>query len=94
VRDLVRGMGLPAVVVTHDNALGRLLAHRLVAMKDGREVETGLGGAVFEGTQDADLSVASGDCAVVTGTLGMGKVTLAATGTIRGGVGRFTELAA
>jgi ABC-type phosphonate transport system ATPase subunit len=76
------------------SAVVRLLAHRLMAMKDGREVETGLGGAVIEGTQDADLSVASGDCAAVTGTLGSGKVTLAATVTIRAGVGRFTERAA
>jgi putative phosphonate transport system ATP-binding protein len=35
LRGLVREMGLSAIVVTHDLAVVRLLAHRLMVMKDG-----------------------------------------------------------
>jgi putative phosphonate transport system ATP-binding protein len=41
LRGLVRDMGLSAVVVTHDLAVVRLLAHRIMVMKDGRVVEEG-----------------------------------------------------
>src|SRR5690606_18760878 len=42
LRGLVRDMGLSAIVVTHDLAVVRLLAHRLMVMKDGHVVESGL----------------------------------------------------
>ncbi len=51
LRGLVRGMGLSAVVVTHDLAVVRLLAHRLMVMKDGRVVETGLTDQVLDDPQ-------------------------------------------
>jgi putative phosphonate transport system ATP-binding protein len=53
LRGLVRGMGLSAVVVTHDLAVVRLLAHRLMVMKDGRVVETGLTDQVLDDPQHA-----------------------------------------
>jgi putative phosphonate transport system ATP-binding protein len=53
LRGLVRGMGLSAIVVTHDLAVVRLLAHRLMVMKDGRVVETGLTDQVLDDPQHA-----------------------------------------
>ena len=51
LRGLVRDMGLAAVVVTHDLAVVRLLAHRLLVMKDGRVVEAGLTDQVLDDPQ-------------------------------------------
>ena len=51
LRGLVREMGLSAVVVTHDLAVARLLADRLMVMKDGRVVETGLTDQVLDDPQ-------------------------------------------
>lgn len=42
LRGLVREMGLSAIIVTHDLAVVRLLADRLMVMKDGHVVEAGL----------------------------------------------------
>jgi putative phosphonate transport system ATP-binding protein len=39
---LVTDLDLAAVIVTHDLAVARLLAHRLMVMRQGRVVETGL----------------------------------------------------
>ena len=51
LRGLVRDLGLSAIVVTHDLAVVRLLAHRLMVMKDGRVVETGLTDQVLDDPQ-------------------------------------------
>jgi putative phosphonate transport system ATP-binding protein len=51
IRNLVTEYGLSAVVVTHDLAVARLLAHRLMVMKDGRVVETGLTDQVLDDPQ-------------------------------------------
>ena len=51
IRNLVGDLGLAAIVVTHDLAVARLLAHRLVVMKDGRIVETGLTDQVLDDPQ-------------------------------------------
>jgi putative phosphonate transport system ATP-binding protein len=48
LRDLVTRLGLAAVIVTHDLAVARLLAHRLMVMKDGRAVEHGLTDQVLD----------------------------------------------
>ena len=48
LRGLVRDMGLAAVIVTHDLAVVRLLADRLMVMKDGRVVEQGLTDQVLD----------------------------------------------
>jgi putative phosphonate transport system ATP-binding protein len=53
IRGLVREMGLSAVVVTHDLAVVRLLADRLIVMKDGRAVESGLTDQVLDDPQHA-----------------------------------------
>lgn len=42
LRELVDDLKLAAVIVTHDLAVARLLAHRMLVMKDGRVVEQGL----------------------------------------------------
>jgi putative phosphonate transport system ATP-binding protein len=51
LRDLVRRLGLSAIVVTHDLAVARLLADRLMVMKDGHVVETGLTDQVLDDPQ-------------------------------------------
>jgi len=51
LRGLVREMGLSAVIVTHDLAVVRLLAHRLMVMKSGRVVEAGLTDQVLDDPQ-------------------------------------------
>ncbi|MBV0911217.1 phosphonate C-P lyase system protein PhnK [Anianabacter salinae] len=53
LRGLVRDMGLSAIVVTHDLAVVRLLAHRLMVMKDGHVVEHGLTDQVLDDPQHA-----------------------------------------
>lgn len=53
--DLLRGLtnelGLSAVIVTHDLAVARLLAHRLMVMKGGEVVEHGLTDQVLDDPQ-------------------------------------------
>jgi len=51
LRSLTRKYSLAAVVVTHDLAVARLLAHRLMVMKAGRVVETGLTDQVLDDPQ-------------------------------------------
>lgn len=51
LRGLVRDMGLSAIIVTHDLAVVRLLADRLMVMKDGYVVETGLTDQVLDDPQ-------------------------------------------
>ena len=51
LRGLVADLGLAAVVVTHDLAVARLLSHRMMVMKDGHVVETGLTDRVLDDPQ-------------------------------------------
>lgn len=51
IRDLVRRLGLAAIVVTHDLGVARLLADRLIVMKRGHIVETGLTDQVLDDPQ-------------------------------------------
>ncbi len=53
IRGLVRELGLSAVIVTHDLAVVRLLADRLMVMKGGHVVETGLTDQVLDDPQHA-----------------------------------------
>ncbi|MEM1427928.1 MAG: phosphonate C-P lyase system protein PhnK [Pseudomonadota bacterium] len=53
LRGLVRDMGLSAIIVTHDLAVVRLLADRLMVMKSGRVVEAGLTDQVLDDPQHA-----------------------------------------
>lgn len=53
LRGLVRQMGLSAIIVTHDLAVVRLLADRLMVMKSGQVVETGLTDQVLDDPQHA-----------------------------------------
>jgi len=50
--DLMRGLvadhGLAVVIVTHDLAVARLLSHRLIVMRHGRVIETGLTDQVLD----------------------------------------------
>ncbi len=63
--DLIRGFvgdyGLAAVIVTHDLAVARLLSHRIVVMRNGRVIETGLTDQVLDDPREpySQLLVAS-----------------------------------
>jgi putative phosphonate transport system ATP-binding protein len=53
--DLIRGLaadlGLAVVLVTHDLSVARLLSHRILVMKDGQIIETGLTDRVLDDPQ-------------------------------------------
>jgi putative phosphonate transport system ATP-binding protein len=51
LRTLTRDLGLAAIVVTHDLAVARLLAHRLMVMKRGEVIESGLTDQVLDDPQ-------------------------------------------
>jgi putative phosphonate transport system ATP-binding protein len=51
LRGLVREMGLSAIIVTHDLAVVRLLADRLMVMKSGHVIEQGLTDQVLDDPQ-------------------------------------------
>jgi putative phosphonate transport system ATP-binding protein len=51
LRSLTRELELAAVLVTHDLAVARLLAHRMLVMKEGRAVESGLTDQVLDDPQ-------------------------------------------
>lgn len=51
LRGLVREMGLSVVIVTHDLAVVRLLADRLMVMKSGHVIESGLTDQVLDDPQ-------------------------------------------
>lgn len=48
IRALVADLGIAVILVTHDIAAARLLAHRLVVMRHGRVVEEGLTDRVLD----------------------------------------------
>jgi putative phosphonate transport system ATP-binding protein len=51
LRQLTRQMHLAVVIVTHDLAVARLLAHRMMVMQHGRVVEAGLTDQVLDDPQ-------------------------------------------
>jgi len=51
LRGLVSDLGLAVIIVTHDLAVARLLSHRMMVMKEGRVVETGLTDRVLDDPQ-------------------------------------------
>lgn len=61
LRGLVANLGLSAIVVTHDLAVARLLSHRILVMRRGEVVESGLTDQVLDDPQHpySQLLVAS-----------------------------------
>ena len=53
IRGLVADLGLAVIIVTHDLAVARLLSHRIMVMRRGRVVETGLTDQVLDDPRDA-----------------------------------------
>ena len=51
LRNLVRELGIAAVIVTHDLAVVRLLADRVIVMQNGRVIEAGLCDQVLDDPQ-------------------------------------------
>jgi putative phosphonate transport system ATP-binding protein len=48
LRNLVSELGLAVIIVTHDLAVARLLSHRVMVMKGGQVIETGLTDQVLD----------------------------------------------
>jgi putative phosphonate transport system ATP-binding protein len=61
LRALVAELNLAVIIVTHDLAVARLLSHRIMVMKAGRVIETGLTDQVLDDPREAytQLLVAS-----------------------------------
>ena len=53
IRTLVARLGIAVVLVTHDIAVARLLAGRIMVMQRGQVVETGLTDQVLDDPQHA-----------------------------------------
>jgi putative phosphonate transport system ATP-binding protein len=53
LRGLVFDLGLAVVIVTHDLAVARLLSHRIIVMKGGEVIETGLTDQVLDDPREA-----------------------------------------
>lgn len=53
LRNLVNQLNLAAIIVTHDLGVARILAQRMIVMKDGKIVEQGLTDQVLDDPQDA-----------------------------------------
>ena len=51
LRGLVAELGLAVILVTHDLAVARLLSHRILVMRAGRVIETGLTDQVLDDPQ-------------------------------------------
>ena len=51
IRGLVADLGLAVVLVTHDLAVARLLSHRIIVMRHGHVIETGLTDRVLDDPQ-------------------------------------------
>ena len=51
IRGLVADLGLGVVLVTHDLAVARLLSHRIIVMKEGHVIESGLTDRVLDDPQ-------------------------------------------
>jgi putative phosphonate transport system ATP-binding protein len=48
IRSLVSELGIAVIIVTHDLAVARLLSHRIMVMRNGRVIETGLTDQVLD----------------------------------------------
>jgi putative phosphonate transport system ATP-binding protein len=61
LRRLVADLGLAVILVTHDLGVARLVSHRIVVMREGRVVETGLTDQVLDDPREpySQLLVAS-----------------------------------
>ena len=51
LRTLVSDLGLAAIIVTHDLAVARLLAHRMIVMRRGEIIESGLTDQILDDPQ-------------------------------------------
>ncbi len=53
LRGLVADLGLAVVLVTHDLAVARLMSHRIMVMRQGRVIESGLTDQVLDDPREA-----------------------------------------
>ena len=69
VRDLLRDLGVTAVLVTHDQAEALSLADHVVVMREGRITQVGAPREVYEQPVDAATAQFVGDAMVLPGTV-------------------------
>ena len=67
VRDLLRGLGVTAVLVTHDQHEALSLADEVVVMREGRVVQIGTPRQVYERPADLDTARFVGEAVVLDG---------------------------
>jgi len=67
VRELLRGVGTTAVLVTHDQSEAMSLSDHLIVMREGRVVAAGDPRSVYERPTDVQLGQFLGDAVVVPG---------------------------
>jgi putative phosphonate transport system ATP-binding protein len=53
LRGLVTDLGIAVIIVTHDLSVARLLSHRIMVMRQGRVIETGLTDQVLDDPHEA-----------------------------------------
>lgn len=53
LRGLVADLGLSVIIVTHDLAVARLLSHRILVMRHGHVIESGLTDQVLDDPQES-----------------------------------------
>lgn len=69
VRDLLRGLEITTVLVTHDQEEALSLADEVVVMREGRIVQVGSPRSVYENPIDAATARFVGDAVVLDGTV-------------------------
>lgn len=69
VRDLLRGLEITTVLVTHDQEEALSLADEVVVMREGRIVQVGSPRSVYENPVDAATARFVGDAVVLDGTV-------------------------
>ncbi|MEO6885345.1 MAG: ABC transporter ATP-binding protein [Jatrophihabitantaceae bacterium] len=69
VRDLLRGVGSTALLVTHDQGEAMSLSEHLIVMRQGRVVAAGDPHAVYERPTDVELGRFLGEALIVSGQI-------------------------
>jgi iron(III) transport system ATP-binding protein len=69
VRNLLAGLGITTILVTHDQEEALSLADQVIVMRDGRIVQAGTPREVYESPVDIDTARFVGDAVVLDGTV-------------------------
>jgi iron(III) transport system ATP-binding protein len=69
VRDLLRGLGATAILVTHDQGEALSLADHVAVMRDGRVVQAGAPAEVYRSPHDPETAAFLGDAVLLPGVI-------------------------